>query len=364
MKTLTSEIKYLFFLYIVLSFCTPFNLLHAEVPQPKYKIGAILPLSGDAASMGKAAQNGIIMAMDSLSEVDKNRIEVKFEDDGLVASKTVSAFRKLVEVDKVNSVICWSSGTCKAVAPIAESSKIPLIAIASDQTISQGRKYIVNFWVTPKEETKVLIPEAHRRGYKKIAIISTLHDGAQSIRDEFIEQNNSKIEILLNEEYPVEMKDFRSVATRIAALKELDAIMLVLLPGQLGTAAKQIRQLGSNAEFFGYELFEDRGEVEVSGGTLINGWFATGAINNELFTKKYEQRFPNQTIITSNNGYDSILLLAAATATDYSSENVAEFLRSVKDFSGASGTFSATGDNCFSLPATLKVVTKDGFEEF
>jgi len=38
------------------------------------------------------------------------------------------------------------------------------------------------------------------------------------------------------------------------------------------------------------------------------------------------------------------------------------YLRNIKNFSGAQGTFSAVGDGTFTIAAVLKVVTKDGFE--
>jgi branched-chain amino acid transport system substrate-binding protein len=339
------------------AFANPGTITH------QYQIGAILPLSGGAASYGEAAQNGMLMAFDSLSAAERARVKILFEDDGLSATRSVSAFRKLVNVDKADAVVCWSSGTCSAIAPIAETAKIPLIAIASDSKISAGRNFVVNFWVTPEEESKLLIPEALRRGYKRIAIISATHDGAIAFRDTFRKHNHGQIEILFDEEYAPDMKDFRSVAARVGALKNLDAIMMNLLPGQSGVAAKQLRQIGVRTPIFGYETLEDRAEVEASEGALVGSWFVTGATGEQTFLAKYRERFPKAATVTVNNCFDAVMLLSHAAQTDQSSAHVAKFLQTVQNFSGASGTFSATGDNRFSLPATLKYITKDGFEE-
>jgi len=330
---------------------------------PKYKIGAILPLSGDAAALGRASENGMRMALDTLPTKESSRIEVKFEDDGLVITRSVAAFRKLVDIDKVNAVICWSSGTCKAIAPLAEASKIPLVAIASDSAVSKGRKFAVNFWVTPEAETKALMPEALRRGYKRVAIVSAIQEGAQACRDAFLKQSQGTIEIAFNEEYPSDLKDFRSVVTRLKNVKDVDAILMILMPGQLGTFAKQLRQAGVQAPMFGYETFEDKSEVENSSGALVGSWFATASTGDESFVAKFKERFPEDVIVTANNGYDAIALLSTASSSNSSPETVAEFLRTVRDFPGVSGTFSSSGDNRFTLPATLKYVAKDGFEE-
>jgi len=40
-----------------------------------------------------------------------------------------------------------------------------------------------------------------------------------------------------------------------------------------------------------------------------------------------------------------------------------QFLHTVKDFNGALGTYSASGDNRFTLPAAIKVITADGFKK-
>ena len=58
-----------------------------------------------------------------------------------------------------------------------------------------------------------------------------------------------------------------------------------------------------------------------------------------------------------------ILLMAAAFRQGEGIAGINKFLHTVKDFSGAMGTYSASGKNAFTLPAAIKVVTESGFEE-
>ena len=44
-------------------------------------------------------------------------------------------------------------------------------------------------------------------------------------------------------------------------------------------------------------------------------------------------------------------------------EEINRFLHTVKDFTGVMGTYSATEKNNFTLPAAVKVVTRDGFKK-
>lgn len=357
------SILLLIILFLVGVFPRAYALPVSDTPKEKYRIGVILALSGDAAAVGKAAQNGMLMALASLPTEDSSRLAIKFEDDGLRTANSVSAFRKLVDIDKVHSIVCWSSGTCNAVAPLAEAAEIPLVAIASDSAVSKGRKFVVNFWVTPEEETRVLVPEAVRRGYRNVAIVATTQDGMLATRDAFKHQSQGQINIAYEEDFPSDFKDFRSTVSRIAGLKKVDAVLMLLMPGQVGTFAKQLRQAGVKVPFFGYETFEDEGEVQASGGALFGSWYSTAATGDTSFVEEYRKRFPGAMLITANNGFDAISLLATASRHGTSGETVATFLRTVRDFIGASGKFSATGDNRFSLPAALKYVAQDGFKE-
>ncbi len=144
------------------------------------KIGVILPLSGDTATAGVAIRNGTLMAARNLA--NRCKVELVFEDDQLQQSRSVASFYKLTSFDKIDALIVFSSGSGKAIAPLADTAKIPVIAIASDAAVSRGKKFTFNHWVTPESQAKLLVPEALRRGYKKIVIVSSEHDGTLAAR--------------------------------------------------------------------------------------------------------------------------------------------------------------------------------------
>lgn len=87
------------------------------------KIGVILPLTGDAAFIGEAARNAAILAKESFGKTRKN-YELVFEDDQGDSKKTIFAFRKLVDVDKIRAVGTGFAGPGNAVAPLAEKEQI------------------------------------------------------------------------------------------------------------------------------------------------------------------------------------------------------------------------------------------------
>jgi ABC-type branched-subunit amino acid transport system substrate-binding protein len=79
---------------------------------------------------------------------------------------------------------------------------------------------------------------------------------------------------------------------------------------------------------------------------------------------EYGNKFPNSTPFGAANGHDAILLISDAINKNFKDANsINTYLHKVKDFSGATGTFSSSSDNRFTLPATVKIVTKDGFKK-
>lgn len=329
----------------------------------KLRVGVILPLTGEAASVGEAIRNGIALGLEKISKDARDKLEIVYEDDALVAKNSVSAFNKLNSTGGIDVLVNVSSGTAKALSPLAENKQIPFIAIASDAKVSAGKKYVFNFWVTPEEEIKVTIPEALKRGYNRIARIVSIQDGVLAIKSAFDKLNAGQLQVVLDEEYAGDVKDFRTYLTKVRAHKGIDAIMVVLMPGQCGLFAKQARQLGITQDLFSVEMFEDANEVKVSEGALIGQWYVNNDDPDNVFIDEYKKRYPGASLWGASNAHDVALLLGAAIDRGYKRENFPEFLHTLKDFKGALGVYSASGDNRFTLPAAVKIVTKDGFEK-
>lgn len=110
------------------------------------KIGAILPLSGEAATYGKSARQGIEIGLDLARKLDPKspKIVVAYEDTQADPKLGVAAFRKLVNIEKVKVVIGEiASSVTLAVAPVAEAEKVVLISPASSAPkITEAGDYI------------------------------------------------------------------------------------------------------------------------------------------------------------------------------------------------------------------------------
>ena len=349
---------------LILAICFHVTPVFAEGKSGKFKIGAIVALSGEYASIGNACKNGMEIALDSLPVEVQEQLKVVYEDDQLKPKNSVAAFSKLSRLQGVDAVITLSSGTSKAVSPIADKNKVPLLAIASDPSVVKDRTYVFNVWVTPEEQSKLLLQELKRRSINRVARIVAIHDGAIAIKEAFDAKNQGQVEIVVDEEYPVDVKDFRPFLNKLKQRNDIDAIFVEVFFGQTGLFARQAKELGLELPLFNIETFEDPTDLELSQGALVGHWYIQADDPGDKFTQEYSRRFPKQTNNTAGNCHDAILLLADAVQKQLTSNTeLQNYLYTLKDFSGAMGQFSATGDNRFSFPAVTKIVTDEGFRK-
>lgn len=353
----------------LLAFSSSTSLARAQEnlpPSSVYKIGVIVPLSGDAASLGNYIRKGVLLAQESLPSTVQERVKLSFEDDQFLPAKTVTAYQKLVSVDKVDAVFVAGSGAGNAVGPLAEKDKKLLIAIgASDKKFVIGKKLSFSHWVSPESETIPVIEKVKAKGFQHIGIITSEHEGANALRDAFIQGLKDQVlgdRVVFDEKIAIGAQEFKTLIAK-AQSKGVDGICTIILPGSLATFAKQSRELNFAADIFGYELFEDVNEVKASDGALIGKWYVNAADPRADFTARYKAKYNENPGFGAGNAYDSLALVAFASAAyENSNERMAEHLRTLKDYHGAVGIYSASGDNRFLLPAVLKVVEKDGFK--
>lgn len=325
-----------------------------------FKLGVILPLSGDAADAAKACQNGMLLAREFLPVKQKEMFKLIFEDNELSASKAVYAAKKLMSMDKVNALMTWESNSSNAVAPITEEAKIPLFTTSLDPRVVQGRKFAFSYWVTPDTQAKVMMREVKRRGYERIARITSIQDGLLAIKSALDKHINGKLELILDEEYPTNIKDFKPYLSKLKAQGKVDGIAAILMMGQVGLFTKQARELGIKVPIFGTETFENPDEVAVSNGTMVGQWYVQASSAQSWFIEKFTKHFPKSSHYTAANCFDIVNLYVQGIQ---SKDGLLSFLTNLEGFSGAMGIISSTKDNRFNLDAVVKIVNIKGFQE-
>lgn len=354
------------FLLLLSILITP-SLTKAADLSEEFRIGVIIPLSGDNATLGKFLKEGVDLAWKNLPEKLQSRIKLIFEDNQFQAAKAVSSYQKLHAVNKIHAVVVMGSGDAHALAPLVEMDKVLLFTIgASDMSISKERTFAFISWVNPAKEAEAAVSEMKRRNYKRLALIFGEQQGMRAFRDALdIAMKKEGLEkiIVLDETLLPDAMDFNTYLAK-AQIKKPDAIFVCLWAAPLATFAKQVKQRGLSVDLVGAETFEDEAIVKASEGALVGHWFVNAADGNQEFFSSYVKTWGHKPGWGAAHAHDALLMLARGFERyGVNTAEIAKYLQNIKNFEGATGTFSSMGNNCFDFPAAIKMVTKEGFEK-
>lgn len=327
----------------------------------KIKIGAILPLTGDNGTYGVLLKRGMDLAVDEINShggVNGKKLIVIFEDSQADPSKAVSAFNKLVTVDKVPMIIgdMFSSSTL-AIAPIAEKNKIVLMSpTASAIDLTNAGDYIFRIYPSDSYDGMYLANFSWNRLqiksisiiYLQVASISAL---TQVFKERF-ELLGGKI--LSVESYKEGDTDFRSLLLK-AKNTEPD---IIFIPGYLREMAillRQAKELGIKKPFLSISTFFDPKILKLAGDAAEGVLFSSPSFDPSsnlpeiknfvnMFKAKYNE-IPN---ILAGYGYDVVNITFAAlkSINNVTPDNIKAALYNINNYPGVTGktAFDSNGD--------------------
>lgn len=320
-------------------------------------LGFVLPLTGDIAHIGNSGKKAALLAKESFLNT-RYDYEFVFEDNILDNTKSASAFQKLLSIDNARAVVTIFSGAGQTLAPLGEEARIPIFNVASDMSIAQTGNYVFNHWVSPKEEACVYVKEAKKRGLKNIVLITSQYSGAYALREGLLQEDPSifsvrDLEVSQNE------RDFRGLLSKLQG-KNIDGFMLLLLPGQMAAAVKQIREFGFNVPLNSMETFEYDEEAI----PLLNGeWYVNAGDPNNEFAERFKERYGENPQLASGNIYDIVrLLILAFEKQGNNLEKVIEEIGKTKDFPGVMGNLTSDQYGNIDSQAVVKIIRDGKFE--
>ena len=340
----------------------------AENPNDnKFRIGAILPLTGAIPTFGDYVNKGLNLAYSQLPADLQGQVEIIVEDDSFNPTRTLSAYQKIAGSSRLDALLVVGSPAGNVLAPLVEQHKIPMIDIgASDFNVVKNRKYSFTHWVSPEEEAKAFVAEVKRRGYQRIAVVRTEHSGINAVYQGIkngMQINGMSDRIVLDENVPGGETSFATFVAK-ARVKKVDGIVPILFSGMLSSFARKVREQKINADMFSIEVFEDAEVVKDAAGALENQWYVSGDDGSPELIKAYQAQYNEYPGWGVSNTVDRFhLLVEGYKRFGRDSEKITEYLSTFKDYHGASGTYSATGDQRFSLPAIIKVIQNNSFKK-
>lgn len=346
-------------LMIFLSACAVQQQTQKEA-QGSYKIGSILPLTGDTASVGLPMQWAVKTAVEEINSkggINGRKLEVIYEDGKCNPKDGNAAVQKLVNVDKVKAIIGGvCSGETLGAAPIAEANKVILISPASSSPdISKAGDFI--FRVYPSDAYAGIVASDYAINVlkaKNAALITESTDYSQGLRRVFKENFAMKGgNIAADETYNPDDTDLRTQITKAKAANP-DVIYIVPQNPSKGILLmKQLKESGVKQQILTAEVLLGRNVVkenpDVDGIIGVELKFDDKAPKTSALLAKYKQQAKEEAPFPTfmAGSYDLVYLLSDAISKyGYDSEKIRDYLYAVKDYDGAIGkiTIDKNGD--------------------
>jgi len=320
------------------------------------KIGVALPLTGRAASYGEGVKNSFDLALEEINQEYFFKLELIYEDTQSEIDSTVSAVRKLIDINKVHIILgIVRSNNVLAVAPITEENKVILFTpIASAEDITQAGDYVFRTRETAKSHGIGIADFLSEKGVKKLALFVARSANSQSyagfLQERFLEKGGS---IVFRTDYDENNNDFR---TDIAKAKNEGAEVFYIsatLGNDGGIILRQIRESGFLGFVTGSVGIESDEFIKAAGSfadTIVysSPLFDLNSKNTKEYADKYRAKYNENSDAFDANAYDSINLIAMAIneCLGDKSDCIKDYLYQVKNYPGAGGltTFDENGD--------------------
>ena len=348
--------------------CVGAGVLQPALAQETLKLGALVTLSGAGAAWGQGMKNAAELAADKVNAAGglevagkKYKVEIIPYDDKYQANEAVTVANRLVFEDKVQYIIGpVGSAPALAIQPVTEKAKVLIFTLGfTTKALGPDKLYSFRPPVTTAEVSQPQIDWLVKtQGIKKVGALFPNDETGQSISKDLEEAYKKAGSALSAKEFfERERVDFVPLLTRMMA-RGIDAIELDgNAPATSGLILKQARELGFKGKIIRTGGPATQEIINVAGKAAAEGMFVHTPIDpQQVSTKAYVDLYAAK-YKTAMNGfspafYDATNMLfeamrRAETVSD--SDKVRIELEKIKDFPGALGSLSWTGQATYGI---------------
>lgn len=333
------------------------------------KIGHYASLTGDTATFGIETDEGVKLAIKEINAAGGllgKQIELETQDDQSKPEEAKTVATKFAADSKIVAVIGEVASTRSiAAAPVFERAGIPMVSPSStNEKVTQEGPHIFRVCFIDPFQGKVMAKfAADDLKAKKVAILrEQSSDYSVGLADVFkAEFEKAGGKIIADASYKTGDTDFRS---QLAQAKGADAIYVPGYYTQVGTIARQARELGIKAPLMGGDGWDSEKLVEGAGGpgkALENSYFSNHyskddkSERTQTFVKAYTSEYNKAPSGLAALGYDAMKIIAEAIKAGNSAdrEKVTAALAETKNFPGVTGNITIDANRNASKPAVV-----------
>lgn len=325
-------------------------------------IGAVAPMTGKYAEMGKDLLAAVEMAVEERNAaggIDGKKIRLIVEDDKASPQDAVTVAHKLVADSRIVGIVGhMNSGTMQSASPVYATAGIPVVMpVPTNPDITkQGFKNLFRVPITDEKQGPAcaffILDKLNK---KKVAIVHNKQAYGEGIATEVRKALSGRgVEPVSFDGFNAEDQDFRSLITRLKRASP-DVVFLGGGHSEAGLFIRQARDLGLNVPFVMGDGCFDSQLMKIAGGAAEGSYVTNIAPSSapnskaEAFFKKFQAKH-GKIVAFAPLGYVStnILLDAIDRAEDKTRGGVLSVL-AAPDYSNDSilGSFSfeANGDS-------------------
>jgi branched-chain amino acid transport system substrate-binding protein len=359
---------HLAFAFLCPGFCTQASA------EPDLTLGFLGPLTGNAAVLGADALPAMQIAIEE-EKANGLDIHLAIEDDQYITSKTINGFKKLTSVDEVDAMVLLTYGGLFALQDtIAKQDILVIDTLDCDEEIAKIKtEKIVCISKGTEDLGEVIAKEIVTKNIPAVSFLYFDGDPFMGILSKATRnylENNGTTSIVSYDGFS-NTSDFKSMLLK--ARKAGSKGYIFYGYDDLGNAMFQARIMGIQDPFFGVVTIMSpgfrgtaRGTEE---GTYVSSYLAPRNERYDSFITAFKEktgRIPSFEPSTFPS-YDTVKILAegvrkyrANTETKPLREFLIEYMYTIKDHDGLSGTITIDPDGATRTLKSRLFQVKDG----
>jgi branched-chain amino acid transport system substrate-binding protein len=339
--------------------------IEGEVP-----VGAVLSLTGAAASYGESQQRGLELAAEQLAEKKGVTYDLTIEDDQTDPRQGITLFDQFVSQDVSLIIGPTLSNAAVQSDPIAQEAGVPVLGISNTAAgITDIGDYIFRDSLTEQAVIPQTVAAATGQfGLEKVVVMYSNDDAfTESGYEAFSAAlEDEGVEVAETITFSKADTDFRALLTQ-AQESEPDALVVSALIEAAIPLVTQARELGIDVPIIGGNGFNNPRLMADAGdaaeGVVVGAAWNSSSDNpqNVAFLEDFEAKFDAQPDQFAAQAYTGLMLVDQAVRANCSAdrERIKEALGELKDVPTVLGEFSIDENRDAVHPAVVQVV-QDG----
>jgi branched-chain amino acid transport system substrate-binding protein len=302
------------------------NKPESEQHGPTLVVGAILSLSGGAATYGQDADRGARLALEQINAEGENKLKVIYKpsDDKSSQTEAQKVATSLIDVEKVHVLLGPAiSPSALSVGKLAQERRVPIVATSATQneitfSTDYDRTYVFRVCFSDDQQARLLAKFAVASLQKRIAVVvydKTLSYSvglSKSFRDEYARLGGT---VAHEENYSVKDTDYSALIAKVADY-DADLLFIAGWDENVGPMLKQAGKKWAKFTLLGADGWPTETLLRLSGGNTLSSYavshFAMRDTQRPMvqkFIEAFRAKYHEDPSPFAALGYDAMMLI-------------------------------------------------------